>query len=191
MSHCRPALLFAWLLGLALPAVGAAPAVPVERIDAWVRQEMVRQKVPGVAVAVVQAGKPVLARGFGLANVELDVPVGPKTVFQSGSLGKQFTAAVVMLEVEQGRLTLDTPLTRIFPDAPAAWVGITPRHLLTHTSGIPDYTDGLIDLRRDYSEDELLRSAYAALHDLVLGAWYGNPDNWPGIGYPGPAEILR
>lgn len=122
---------------------------PVAGVDAYVRAEMARQKVPGVAVAIVRAGKPVVLEGYGFANVEHDVPVTPDTIFQSGSVGKQFTAAAVMLQVEDGTLALDDPLTKFFPDAPRAWQHLTVRHLLTHTSGLPDYTAGTIDYRRD------------------------------------------
>lgn len=159
------------LFGAFSAFASSAPApLPLAAIERFVPDEMARQKVPGVAVAIVQGGTVRLARGFGLANVELDVPVSTNTVFQSGSLGKQFTAVAVMLQVEEGMLSLDAPLTTIFPDAPAAWVGITPRHLLTHTSGIPDYTEGLIDMRRDYSENELLQKSFTLPLQFAPGA---------------------
>src|SRR5947207_89533 len=103
---------------------------------------MDRQHIPGVAVGIVKGGKVVKAQGYGYATVEHMVPVGPDTIFQSGSLGKQFTAAAVMLQVERGKLALADPITKFLPDAPQAWRSITIRHLLTHTSGIPDYTVG-------------------------------------------------
>ena len=115
-------------------------------VDAFVRAEMERQKVPGVAVAIVRGGEVVEAQGYGLANVEHQVAVKPETIFQSGSVGKQFTSTVVMLLVEEGKLALSDPLTKFFPKAPAAWRGITVRHLLTHTSGIPDYAGETLDL---------------------------------------------
>ncbi len=123
---------------------------------------MARQRVPGLAVAVVSHGRVVKARGYGLANVELQVPATDSTIFQSGSVGKQFTAAAVLLLVEDGKLTLDDPITRFLPEGNAAWQGITIRHLLTHTSGVREYTDAgdsVIDLRHDYSEDQLVRAA--------------------------------
>ena len=77
------------------------------------------------------------------------MPVTPATIFQSGSLGKQFTSAAVMLQVEDGKLVADRSDHEILPRrARRAGSDITVRHLLTHTSGIPDYTDGAIDLRR-------------------------------------------
>jgi CubicO group peptidase (beta-lactamase class C family) len=75
-----------------------------------------------------------------------------------------------MMQVEAGKLDLDAPLSRYLPDAPPTWQGIHARHLLTHTSGIPDYTDEHVDLRRDYTEDELLRVAYTLPLDFVPGA---------------------
>ena len=159
-------------------AAYAAPAVQppgtshdagccLENVDRFVLAEMQRQKVPGVAIGIVRNGEPLVAKGYGDANVELGVPVTPSTIFQSGSVGKQFTAVAVMLQVEDGRLALDDPVTKYLPDAPASWRPITIRHLLTHTSGIPDYTERSgdggaegIDLRRDYTEDELARAAF-------------------------------
>jgi CubicO group peptidase (beta-lactamase class C family) len=139
----------------------------MDQVDKFVSAEMQRQGVPGVAIGIVSKGEVIAAKGYGDANVELGVPVTPKTMFQSGSVGKQFTAVAVMLQVEEGKLALDDSITKYFPDAPASWRPITVRHLLTHTSGIPDYTEGLtagssqgIDLRRDYTEDELSRAAY-------------------------------
>jgi CubicO group peptidase (beta-lactamase class C family) len=77
--------------------------------------------------------------------------------FQSGSVGRQFTAAAIVMLSEEGRLGLDDPLRRHLPEGPDAWDAITLRHLLTHTSGIPDYADSTLDYRRDYTEDDLPR----------------------------------
>ena len=148
-------------------AAGRQASDPIDNI---VRAEMSAQRVPGMAVAVIRRGEVVKAQGYGLANVEHDVPVTADTVFQSGSIGKQFTAAAVMLQVEAGKVALTDPLTKFFPEGPSSWHDITVRHLLTHTSGIPDYNDGLLDYRRDYSEDELVRFAQKLPLDFRPGA---------------------
>jgi len=127
-----------------------------KKIEEYLRKEMQAQQIPGVALAVVKDGKVVLARGYGLANVEHQVPVKPETIFQSGSTGKQFTATAVMMLVEEGKLSLEDKITKYFPDAPESWGNITLRHLLTHTSGMTDYPPDF-DLRRDYTEDDLLQ----------------------------------
>ena len=163
---------------LTVITAGSAAEVPIsERIDEFVQAEMQRQRVPGVAIGIVKGGVELKAQGCGLANLEHQVPVGPMTIFQSGSLGKQFTAAVVMLLVEEGKLSLADPLTKFFPDAPGSWGSITVQHLLTHTSGIPDYTWEQIDFRKDYTEDELAAVAYALPLEFPAGTrWnYSNP----------------
>jgi CubicO group peptidase (beta-lactamase class C family) len=125
------------------------------RIDDFVRSEMRSQHIPGVSLLVSQDGAVVLAKGYGLANVELQVPVKPETVFQSGSVGKQFTATAVMMLVEEGKIGLDDRVNKYLTNAPPTWGDIRVRHLLTHTSGLGDYPSDF-DLRRDYKEDELL-----------------------------------
>ena len=158
------------LLALCLAVSASAVArQDLAAVDKYVTDHMARQRIPGVALAILRNGKTLMARGYGVANVEHDVPVTPETIFQSGSVGKQFTAAAAMLLVEDGRLALTDPLTKFFPDAPAAWNRITIRHLLTHTSGLPDYTAGTIDYRRDYTENELVKLAYSLPLDFKPG----------------------
>jgi CubicO group peptidase (beta-lactamase class C family) len=144
------------VLAMPCPAQGD----PTARVDAFVAAEMKRQHIPGVSVAVVRDGTIVLAKGYGLANVEHQVPVKPETIFQSGSVGKQFTATAVMMLVEEGKVGLDDPITKYFPDGPEAWKKITVRHLLSHTGGTTDYPDDF-DFRKDYTEDDLLKRAEA------------------------------
>jgi CubicO group peptidase (beta-lactamase class C family) len=135
-------------------AASAAPRDTSMNIDRLVSAEMSRQRVPGMAVAVVRKGEPVVAKGYGFANLEHQIPVTPHSIFQSGSVGKQFTAAAIMLLEEQGKLRLDEKIARYLPRTNARWGSITVRHLLTHTSGIPEY-EGEVDDRRDYSERQL------------------------------------
>jgi CubicO group peptidase (beta-lactamase class C family) len=154
----------------------------MDRIDTFVRAEMARQQVPGVAIAIVKDGSVFAEKGYGFANVEHHVPVGPETIFQSGSVGKQFTSAAVMLLVEQGRIGLEDPVTKYFPDAPASWRAITLRHLLTHTSGIPDYEEAgpdSVDFRRDYTESELARFAFGLTLEFPPGSRW----NYSNTGY--------
>ena len=166
------------VLGSVEATTSDVPFTRMPSIDEFIKAEMRRQKVPGLALAIVSHGTTVASKGYGLADVELGVPVREETVFQSGSIGKQFTAVCVMLQVEDGKLALDDPLTKYFSDAPAAWKEITVRNLLTHTSGIPDYTDEqvqldgrpVLDYRRDYSEEELLKIAYGLPLDFPPGA---------------------
>jgi CubicO group peptidase (beta-lactamase class C family) len=140
------------------PSISRAQATPTVSADVsnYVQSEMQRQHIPGVALLVSRGGKIVQAEGFGLANVELQVPVKPETVFQSGSVGKQFTATAVMMLVEEGKVGLEDPLTKYFPDAPAAWKEVTVRELLSHTAGFGDYP-GTFNFRKDWTEPELLK----------------------------------
>jgi CubicO group peptidase (beta-lactamase class C family) len=126
------------MLGLLVPARPASAAQAFDEVAQAVRIEMERQKIPGLALLVARNGEPIRAEGYGLANVELNVPVKPETLFQSGSVGKQFTATAVMMLVEAGKLGLNDPLTKFFPRAPAWWGQVTLRELLSHTAGFTD-----------------------------------------------------
>src|SRR5688500_208049 len=154
---------------LLMVAMAPLHASQGDAIDAIVRDEMAAQRIPGMAVAVIRRGDIVKSQGYGLANVEHNVAVTPQTIFQSGSLGKQFTATAIMLQLQDGKLSLSDPLAKFFP-GPDTWRTITIRHLLTHTSGIPDYNDGMLDYRKDYSEDDLVKFAVSLPLDFVPGA---------------------
>jgi len=146
-----------------------APALTrADKVDDFIREDMAKSKVPGLTIAVVKDGKVLKAEGYGLANVEHKVPAKRETVYQSGSVGKQFTATAVMLLVEDGKIKLDDPVSKYLPETPPEWAEITVRHVLTHTAGIADYTSKL-DLTRNYTEDELLKKAYAFKLDFPPG----------------------
>jgi len=152
-----------WLGLLSGAAGGLTPAAAqrageLEAIDRYVQAELTRHQVPGASVAVLRDGRVLLARGYGSANLEHRVPATDSTIYQSGSVGKQFTAALVLMLAREGRLGLDDPVRRYLP-GPPSWDSITIRHLLTHTSGIPDYADSTLDYRRDYTEDQLVTLA--------------------------------
>jgi CubicO group peptidase (beta-lactamase class C family) len=172
-----------WLIA----AQGAKAGQDVDgRVDALIGAEMREQRIPGLAVAVLRDGKVVKAQGYGLANVELDVAVKPETVFQTGSVGKQFTATAVMMLMEEGKVGLDDKLSKYLAGTPEAWKDVTVRNLLTHTSGIADYTDseftkagGLINLRGDYTEAEL----YKQLVQLPMNFETGTKWKYSNTGY--------
>ena len=148
------------------------------KVDRVVSEQMLANKIPGVALAVLRKGKVIHLKGYGLANVEHQIAVKPTTVFQSGSIGKQFTAAAVMLLVQEHKLSLDDNISKYFSDAPATWKDITVWNLLTHTSGLGDYPPE-IDLKRDYTEDELLASFKKAPLDFEPGSSW----NYSNCGY--------
>jgi CubicO group peptidase (beta-lactamase class C family) len=155
------------LFGFLLWMVSASARA--DKVDDYVRAEMQAQRIPGLSIAIVQDGKVVKAQGYGLANVELNVAATPETIYQSGSIGKQFTATLAMMLVEEGKLSLDDHIGKHIPDAPATWKDITLRHLLTHTSGISNSLYQKIDLRQDYTEDELLKEIEALPLDFQPG----------------------
>ncbi|HLJ56503.1 MAG TPA: serine hydrolase domain-containing protein [Chthonomonadaceae bacterium] len=131
-----------FLAGFAGAAVLTLSAIArADKLDDFVNSQLPARHAPGVAVGIVRDGKLVTARGYGLANVENHVPVTPDTVFEIGSMTKQFTAALVLMQVEEGKIGLDDKIDKYLPDTPAAWREITVRNLLTHTSGIKGYTE--------------------------------------------------
>lgn len=113
------------------------------------------------AVLVAANGKPVLRRGVGLADRELAVAATPEMKFRIGSITKQFTATAILQLQEAGKLSIDDPISKYYREAPPAWSGITLRHLLTHTSGIPSYTGlpGFFDraARLPHTPEELIK----------------------------------
>jgi len=138
-------------------------------INRFVTAEMQRQKIPGLSLAVLRGDTVLLSRGYGVANVELRVPASDSTVYQSGSMGKQFTAALVEMLVAQGKLRLDDSIARWFPEGADVWRGVTVRRLLTHTAGIAEYTDSTFDYRKDYTEDQLVKFAASRPLDFQPG----------------------
>ena len=110
-----------------------------DEVDDYLELHLRQLHIPGASIAVVRDGQIIKAQGYGLANVELNVPATRHTVYEIGSMTKQFTATAIMMLVEEGKIRLDDPVTRYFPAAPDTWNGITIRHLLSHTSGIQNH----------------------------------------------------
>ena len=127
------------LLCLAFPAIAAA--AQSDAIDDYVRAEMDRRHIPGLSLAVVRNGTVVKLGHYGLADVELNVPVTDDSKFEIASMTKQFTDAAILLLAEEGKLGLDDPVARFLSDAPPSWKAITIRQLMNHTAGVRDDWD--------------------------------------------------
>ena len=151
-------------------------AVAADPIDAYVTAEMKREHIPGLSLGIYRRGEIVKAQGYGLANLELDVPVKPETIFQSGSVGKQFAATAIMMLVEEGKIDLEDSVTRYFDRAPDIWKPVKVKNLLSHTSGIAEYETsartkpgGPFYLRQDLTEDQLFDRIAAMPMDFPPG----------------------
>ena len=183
--------LFAVLLVLAAGSMACARGVHAQEeksfdpsqkvIDAFIKKEMDEQRIPGLSLAVTIDNEQIFAKGYGLANVELRSPAVAESVYELASITKQFTAVAVMLLAQDGKVSIDQPITRYLADAPPAWEKITVRHLLTHTSGIPEFDDANqgLDPHREYTEDELVKLAAGLPPKFAPGARW----SYSGTGY--------
>ncbi len=126
------------LLPALAPSASAQPATAAQ-LDAVMTAAFTADQ-PGAAAIVVKDGKVVYRKAIGMASMELGVPLQPDSVFRLGSITKQFTAAAVMLLVEDGKIALSDPIEKYLPGYPTQGHVITVEHLLTHTSGIQSYT---------------------------------------------------
>jgi CubicO group peptidase (beta-lactamase class C family) len=145
---------------IVLVALSATAVVRADPTDEFIRAQMKAQNIPGLSLAVLQDGKIVKAAGYGLADRERKTPVTPETVFRIASVSKQFIAAGLMLLVQEGRLGADDSINKYLADAPAAWKGITLRHLLSHTSGLVREAPGFSPTKIQIDAD-VIRSAYS------------------------------
>lgn len=148
-----------------------------ESVDEFVARYMKAKQIPGLAVLVKQDGKIVRSQGYGFANLEHMVPVKPETIFESGSVGKQFTATAVMMLVEEGKLQVTDSISK-YLNVPGTWKNITIHHMLSHTSGLGDYPEDF-DLQKDYTEDEMLKMIIAQ----PLGFAPGEKWNYSNLAY--------
>jgi CubicO group peptidase (beta-lactamase class C family) len=123
-----------WLLAI----LGATRAFASDT-EALLKSEMAAHHVAGLACLIIRDGQPVTPFYAGKANLEWSSPVTADTVFEIGSVSKQFAAASILMLVEEGKLSIEDNLTKFFTNAPAAWKNIKVRHLLTHTSGLKNY----------------------------------------------------
>jgi D-alanyl-D-alanine carboxypeptidase len=125
----------------AAPKPDAAQSAALEKVDALAAEFLARPGGVGLSVGVARHGQLLLAKGYGLADAELEVPANGETLFRIASVTKQFTAAAILQMVEQKRLSLDDTLEDLLPEFPTPGHVVTLRQLLNHTSGIPSYTD--------------------------------------------------
>lgn len=137
----RPTYRFALTACLIASTAGAQDMRELARYaDSVSNAAVTERRTAGVSVAMVKNGKPVLAKGYGFADLENDVPATTETVYRIGSVTKQFTAAAIMRLMEQGKLSLDDTLQNFLPGYNTQGNRVTVRHLLNHTSGIRSYT---------------------------------------------------
>jgi len=175
---------------LCLPtfAVAAAAEPPTDselatKIDAAVANTLTRPGAAGISIAVARGDKIIFVKGYGLADVEMNVPVNPDSIFRIGSVTKQFTAAAVMKLVEAGKISLDATIQTYLPDFPEKQWPVTVRHLLTHTSGIWSYTGDEKFMTRDTSLELTQTEMIALFKDKPLEFEPGTKFNYSNSGY--------
>ncbi|HEY4416669.1 MAG TPA: serine hydrolase domain-containing protein, partial [Verrucomicrobiae bacterium] len=127
-------------------------------VDDLVSSEMTKLQIPGLVIGITQHGETIKTAAYGFANLEWNTPAATNTVFEIGSVTKQFTAACILLLAEENKLSLDDKISRYLTNTPTSWRNITIRHLLTHTSGIKNYTglDGF-ELSRHLTQEQFIQ----------------------------------
>lgn len=150
-----------------------AASVRADEIDRYVIATLKERHIPGAAVAVIKNRRIVKMQGYGIASLEFNAPVTTETVFEIGSVSKQFTATGIMLLVQDGKIDLDARISRYLPGTPDIWRDVTVRNLLTHTSGIRNYT-GLsgFELSRKLNRDTFIKTMAQQPLDFPTGTKY-------------------
>lgn len=160
----------------------AARLAEEARIDAIVQATMRKPEAVGISVAVARGETIVYERAHGFADLEFTVAADPESFFRIGSITKQYTAAALLKLAERGKLSIDDPLSRFLPDYPRG-DELTLRHLLTHTGGVPNYTDlgpkWETLVARELAHEELV----ALWRDLPLDFEPGTKWNYSNSGY--------
>src|SRR5262245_50443079 len=166
----------AGLIAAPLAAAETAPADAKSKVDALFA-EYDRSDAPGCALGIFQDGRIVYSRGYGMANLELRVANSPQTVFDIGSIGKQFTAFSILLLARDGKLSLDDDIRKYLPELPDFGKRVTIRHLLHHIGGLRDYI-GILELEGHGEED--VTTEPEALEALALqrGPIFAPGDRW-------------
>ncbi|MGH9837753.1 MAG: serine hydrolase domain-containing protein [Blastocatellia bacterium] len=159
--------------------------VRADKVDEYVKAEMQKQRIPGLSIAVVKEGKIVKAEGYGVANVEHNVPAKPGTVYKIGSVSKQFLATGIMLLAQEGKLSVDDKVSRRLDGTTEVWKDITIRHLLTHTSGIVREAPGF-DPFKVQKDADVIKTAFG----LPLRFTPGEKYEYCNVGYFSLAEII-
>jgi len=153
--------------------------------DVIVEKIMKEQKIVGLSLAVIRDGKPVVNKGYGLANAEHQIPVTSETVIRLGSISKQFFTTAILKLQEEGKLNIKDSVHKFFPDAPETWRPITIRHLMSHSSGLkregPAYTNHKIQ-----PDIVIIKSAYSLPLEFKTGEKY----QYCNLGYFMLAEII-
>ena len=174
-----------YLISLVLLLVVAGIA-RADKVDDYVKSEMQRQHLASVSVAVLKEGQIIKVEGYGLGNIELNVPARPDTVYKIGSVSKQFIATGIMLLIDDGKISLDDKISKFLEGTPETWKDITIRNLLTHTSGIMREAPGFDPLKIQ-SDADVIKTAYKEALRFVPGEKY----EYCNVGYFSLAEIIR
>lgn len=136
-------------------------------VGALFAAKSVDNSTPGCAVGVIESGHWALRKSYGMANLEHDIPITGQSIFRTGSLGKQFTAAAIALLAEEGKLDLDADIHAYLPDLTDYGHKVTVRQMIHHVSGIPDYEEGLPALKTADGEDlELENRDYLSISEF-------------------------
>jgi CubicO group peptidase (beta-lactamase class C family) len=168
-----------FVLLISIAALARAQDLP--RMDQIV-QSYVSDKTFMGTVLVARGGDVLFSKGYGMANLEWDIPNSPSTKFRLGSVTKQFTAASILLLEERGKLKVEDPVKKYMPDAPAAWDKITIFHVLTHTSGIPSFT-GFPDYKQTEPFETTPEKLVARFRDKPLDFAPGEKWSYSNSGY--------
>ncbi|HSM63040.1 MAG TPA: serine hydrolase domain-containing protein, partial [Gillisia sp.] len=145
-------------------------------IETYVTNEMKQRKIPGLVFGIFQNDKLLMCKAYGKADLQNQAPVIPETVFELSSITKQFTAAAILLLQQDGKLTIDAPLKKHFPQCPNSWSEITLKHLLTHTSGLtgPDDYPGINKMTGERVRKEFASWSKQFLIDALIAQELSN-----------------
>src|ERR1043166_318376 len=156
-----------------------------DSVDEYLKTEMAQHRIPGAVLTVIQDGKPVKQKAYGVANLELNVPVKLDTVFEIGSIPKQVTAAGIPLLQQERKSSVDEKNSPYLQNTPEPWADVTVRHLLTHTSGIKSYTglDGFA-ITRHLTQEQFIKAIGAQPMEFHPGtSWKYSNTGFSLLGY--------